>query len=85
MLVKQGSILELLGISSGVGDRWYGFLGKRGCQNILATRIEDGDLMDPNEIRRHLDLQPDLVVHLAAIVGGIGANRERPAEFFFRI
>jgi len=67
-----------------------GFLGsvvirklrERGCRQVLATEIEHGDLVDPVVINRHLEFRPDLVIHLAAIVGGIGANRERPAEFF---
>jgi len=68
-----------------------GFLGRviaaklreRGCGHVLATGIEDGDLVDPAVIRRHLQFRPDLVIHLAAVVGGIGANRERPADFFY--
>ncbi len=68
-----------------------GFLGRvimaklkeRGCRHALATGIEDGDMVEPAVIRRHLEFRPDLVIHLAAIVGGIGANRERPAEFFY--
>jgi GDP-L-fucose synthase len=55
-----------------------------GCRNLLATGIEDGDLTDPAVIARHLTFQPSLVIHLAAVVGGIGANRERPAEFFYQ-
>lgn len=53
-----------------------------GCHQVLATGIEHGDLTDLVVIRRHLDFQPNQVIHLAAIVGGIGANRKRPAEFF---
>lgn len=68
-----------------------GFLGRvivaklqqRGCRHVLATGIEDGDMVDPAVIRRHLQFRPDLVIHLAAVVGGIGANRERPADFFY--
>ncbi|MBU4269150.1 MAG: GDP-L-fucose synthase [Acidobacteria bacterium] len=69
-----------------------GFLGsvitkklrERGCQEILATGIEHGDLVDPAVIHRHFEFRPNLVIHLAANVGGIGANRERPAEFFYQ-
>jgi len=69
-----------------------GFLGnailrklhERGCREILATGIEHGDLEDPAMIKKHFKFRPDLVIHLAAIVGGIGANRERPAEFFYQ-
>jgi GDP-L-fucose synthase len=70
-----------------------GFLGqyvtkglrKRGCTNILVPKIEDYDLVDINDINRmYDDMRPDIVVHLAAVVGGIGANREHPGEFFYK-
>ena len=69
-----------------------GFLGsvvakklkERGCQAVLATGTEQGDLTDPSVISRHLQFKPDLVIHLAAVVGGIGANRAHPAEFFYQ-
>jgi GDP-L-fucose synthase len=70
-----------------------GFLGgyvteglkKRGCRNILVPKIEDYDLVDINDINRmYNDMRPDIVIHLAAVVGGIGANREHPGEFFYK-
>lgn len=69
-----------------------GFLGRvvveklqeRGCNQVLATGIEDGDMVNPAVIARYLQFRPDMVIHLAAVVGGIGANRERPAEFFYQ-
>lgn len=70
-----------------------GFLGgyvtdgleKRGCCNILVPKIEDYDLVDINDINRmYDDMRPDIVIHLAAVVGGIGANREHPGEFFYK-
>jgi len=70
-----------------------GFLGgyvteklrKRGCKNILVPKIEDYDLVDINDIvRMYEDMKPDMVIHLAAVVGGIGANLKHPAEFFHK-
>jgi GDP-L-fucose synthase len=70
-----------------------GFLGgyvtkglqKRRCKNILVPKIEDYNLVDINDIvRMYEDMRPDIVIHLAAAVGGIGANREHPGEFFYR-
>jgi GDP-L-fucose synthase len=70
-----------------------GFLGgyvveglrKRGCKNILVPKIEDYDLVDINNIvRMYKNMRPDIVIHLAAVVGGIGANREHPGEFFYK-
>ncbi len=69
-----------------------GFLGKvvvaglerRGVKNIFVPRIEDYNLVEPGDIDRMLDdAKPHVIIHLAAHVGGIGANREHPAEFFY--
>ncbi len=69
-----------------------GFLGsyvieglqKRGCKNILVPKIEDYDLVQADDIIRMYDeMGPDVVIHLAAVVGGIGANREHPGKFFY--
>jgi len=70
-----------------------GFLGgyvveglkERGCKNILVPKIEDYDLTKLDDIIRMYDrMKPDIVIHLAAVVGGIGANREHPGEFFYK-
>jgi len=75
-----------------------GFLGsfvteklkERGATDIFIPRIENYNLVDPNEIRRMYadalqggDPKDVVIIHLAANVGGIGANREHPAEFFY--
>ena len=69
-----------------------GFLGKvvvhklqeRGVQDIFVPDIKDYDLVNLDDINRMLeDASADLIIHLAAQVGGIGANREHPAEFFY--
>ena len=60
-------------------------LGKRGCKNIGVPKIEDYDLVNLSDIvRMYEDMKPDIVIHLAAVVGGIGANREHPGEFFYK-
>lgn len=70
-----------------------GFLGQvivrklqeRGCPHIFATGIKDGDLTELPTIQHLLsNLQPNIIIHLAAVVGGIGINRERPADFFYK-
>jgi GDP-L-fucose synthase len=70
-----------------------GFLGKyivkglqeRSCKNILVPKIEDYDLVNIGDIiRMYDDMRPEIVIHLAAVVGGIGANREHPGEFFYK-
>jgi GDP-L-fucose synthase len=51
---------------------------------LLVPRREDLDLRDPVAIRRSLEQhKPDLVIHAAAVVGGIGANRAEPGRFFY--
>ena len=60
-------------------------LWKRGCKNILVPKIEDYDLVNLSDIvTMYENMKPDIVIHLAAVVGGIGANRERPGEFFYK-
>lgn len=70
-----------------------GFLGsfvqktlkEHGATEIFIPTIDKYDLTDINDVRRMLkDGQPDLIIHLAALAGGIGANRARPAEFFYK-
>lgn len=59
-------------------------LQAHGAQNIFVPRKAQYDLREREAIRRLLDdAQPDMVIHLAATVGGIGANREHPASFFY--
>jgi len=60
-------------------------LDERGAKNIFIPTIDGYDLTDIDNIRRMLsDSNPDLIIHLAALAGGIGANRARPAEFFYK-
>ena len=68
-----------------------GFLGSfvveklqaRGA-NVFVPRSADYDLTDPEAAAQMIsDAQPEILIHLAALAGGIGANRERPAEFFY--
>jgi len=70
-----------------------GFLGgfvtaalrARGGADIFIPHFEDYDLVEPANVRRmYDDFRPDLVIHLAAVVGGIGANREHPGEFYYK-
>jgi GDP-L-fucose synthase len=69
-----------------------GFLGSAvvprlraaGAAEVFVPHVEDYDLRTRGDIDRALaDAKPDLVIHLAAVVGGIGANRENPGRFFY--
>ena len=67
-----------------VGRRLVSRLQTLGCAAVTGLGRSDYDLRRPDEAARlYRDTSPTLVIHLAAVVGGIGANRERPAEFFF--
>jgi GDP-L-fucose synthase len=68
-----------------------GFLGgaltralkSRTLAHVCATGSKDGDLTNRQAVRGLMaEIRPDVVIHCAALVGGIGANREHPAEFF---
>ena len=69
-----------------------GFLGsfvveklkRRGAKDVVVPRSAQYDLRTREGIERMLaDARPDMIIHLAALAGGIGANRARPAEFFY--
>ncbi len=72
------------GGSGFLGSAVVARLRERGASNIFVPRSARYDLRDRDDIRRCLaDSQPELVIHLAAVVGGIGANRENPGRFFY--
>ena len=69
-----------------------GFLGrvvveqlkKQGCRHVIIPRSKEFDLRKTAAIRRlYKKFQPDIVLHLAAVVGGIGANQKNPGKFFY--
>ena len=69
-----------------------GFLGsfvveklrERGCESIFIPRSKEYNLVDMNAVTRlYQDSKPDMVIHLAARVGGIGANQANPGKYFY--
>ncbi len=61
-------------------------LKQRGCRpaNTLIARRRDFDLTHEDGVKRlYAEMKPDVVLHLAAEVGGIGANMDNPGRFFF--
>ena len=69
-----------------------GFLGRsivkhlkeKGCEHIFAPRKADYDLRNNEHVRQlYLDIKPQVIIHAAASVGGIGANLEHPGDFFY--
>ena len=67
-----------------LGSHLVDHLRARGVEHVIAPRSRDYDLLDRAACRRLLaETRPDLVFHLAARVGGIGANRKNPGQFLF--
>jgi GDP-L-fucose synthase len=69
-----------------------GFLGshlvqevrRRGARQVATPRSREYDLRDHEQVKACLrDIRPDVIIHLAAVVGGIGANRAHPGSFFY--
>lgn len=69
-----------------------GFLGSflvqslrdAGCANVFVVKHQDYDLTTESGMKRLFeDARPELLFHLAAVVGGIGANQENPGSFFY--
>ena len=59
-------------------------LGQLGCSTIIVPRKREFDLLQQSHIVRLLETsRPDTIIHLAAVVGGIGANRENPGKFLY--
>src|SRR5262245_15094376 len=69
-----------------------GFLGQRvvarlhdsGCEDVFVVRKREYDLVRAEDVEKlYRDARPQVMIHLAAVVGGIGANRENPGRFFY--
>lgn len=68
-----------------LGSQVVAMLADRGCPRIVVPRSRDYDLTRADAIERlYAASRADMVIHLAAVVGGIGANRENPGSFFYQ-
>lgn len=66
-----------------LGSHLCDMLRAEGCRNLFTPRSADYDLVDRAAVKRmYKAFEPTIVIHLAARVGGIGANRENPGLFF---
>jgi GDP-L-fucose synthase len=80
----RGKRVVVSGGAGFLGSAVVNRLQDRGAAGVVVPRSRDHDLRQIDQIRRLLGAaRADIVIHLAARVGGIGANREHPAEFFY--
>lgn len=80
----QGKKVVVTGGAGFLGRAVIGSLRKRGCKRIFVPKIEEYDLRKTAAIKRLLKVsKPDMIIHLAAVVGGIGANQKNPGKFFY--
>ena len=80
---RSGPLL-VTGSGGFLGRHLRGELDRSGYSNLLLPRSSEFDLRREADVKRlFAELRPRLVIHLAAVVGGIGANQARPGEFFF--
>ncbi len=84
MSVWANARVMVTGGAGFLGSRVVRKLRERGCDHIFVPRAKEYDLRHREHIERALkDGDPTVVIHLAARVGGIEANRLHPAEFFY--
>ena len=84
MTSLDGRRVMVTGGGGFLGRRVVDRLGRTGVADIFVPRSRDYDLRERAGIDQAIaDGRPDVIIHLAAVVGGIGANRENPGRFFY--
>ena len=82
--IEKSDRIAVTGAGGFLGSFVLEQLAQRGYTNIAAIRSKDYDLTHEAAVQKmYADIAPKGVVHLAAEVGGIGANRENPGRYFF--
>ena len=84
MIALETKRILVTGGSGFLGRHVVAALERRGCRHLFAPRKAQYDLTREDNVRRAFaEVRPDVVIHLAAVVGGIGANRTSPGRFFY--
>ncbi len=84
-LIRPESRIVVTGGSGFLGRHLVASFSARGYRDVATFRSSQYDLTHERGVERMLaDLKPEAIVHLAAVVGGIGANRRHPGSFFFK-
>ena len=84
MIDLTSARVMVTGGSGFVGRHLVAALAARGCRDVFVPLRADFDLTTDADVARAFSVgRPDVVIHLAAVVGGIGANREHPGRFFY--
>jgi GDP-L-fucose synthase len=84
MIDLRAKRVTVTGGSGFLGRHVVQALERRGCRHVAVPRKAKYDLIREDEVEKmYADLRPEVVIHLAAVVGGIGANRESPGRFFY--
>ena len=84
MTFWAGKNVVVTGGGGFLGTRVVAELQKHGAEKVFVPRRKDYDLIQYSDVvRLYQDARPDLVIHLAARVGGIGANQQNPGSFFY--
>ncbi|HXQ20689.1 MAG TPA: GDP-L-fucose synthase [Candidatus Acidoferrales bacterium] len=79
----HGKRITVTGGAGFLGSHVVARLREEGAQ-VVVPRSREYDLVSGDAVRRlYRDARPEIVIHLAAQVGGIGANRENPGRFFY--
>jgi GDP-L-fucose synthase len=80
----QGKRVLVTGGAGFLGTNVVNQLNQQGCQSITVPRSKDYNIAEPEAVKRlYRETSPDVVIHLAARVGGIGANMRNPGSFFY--